>query len=87
MKLTATEYRMLFELSVNAGVVMTHYELLQRVWGLVNSGDPRLVRGVVKRLRDKLGDEADSPRFIFTELGVGYRMPKGEAQETETEGH
>ena len=34
--------------------------------------------GAAKRLRPKLGDEADSPRCIFTELGVGYRMPKGE---------
>ena len=31
--------------------------------------------------RDKLGDEAEFPRCIFTELGVGYRMPKGEAQD------
>ena len=80
MKLTATEYRMLFDLSVNAGLLMTHDELLQRVWGLVNSGHPRLVRGVVKRLRDKLGDEVDRPRYDFTELGVGCRMPNGEPQ-------
>ena len=33
-----------------------------------------------RELRDKLGDAADSPRYIFTELGVGYRMPKGEMQ-------
>ena len=72
--------RMLFELSVNAGVVMSHDDLLQGIWGLVNSGDSRLVRGVVKRLRDKLGDDADNPRYIFTELGVGYRMAKGETQ-------
>ena len=81
VKLTATEYRVFFELSVNAGVVMTHDELLQGVWGLVNSGDSRLVRGVVKRLRDKLGDEADSPRYIFTETRVGYRMAKAAGHE------
>ena len=37
--------------------------------------------GAVKCLRPKPGDEADSPRCIFTELGVGYRMPKGERGE------
>ena len=37
--------------------------------------------GAAKWLRPKPGDEADSPRCIFTELGVGYRMPKGETLE------
>ena len=36
--------------------------------------------GAAKCLRPKPGDEADSPRCIFTELGVGYRMPKEEKQ-------
>ena len=36
--------------------------------------------GAAKCLRPKLGDESDSHRCIFTELGVGYRMPKGESQ-------
>ena len=66
-----------FEHSVNAGVVTTHVELLQRVRGLVSSCDARLVRSVVKRLGDKLGEEPDSPRYTFTELGVGCRRPKG----------
>ena len=79
VKLTVTEYRMLFEISVNTEVVMTRDELLQGDWGLVNSGDLRLVHGVVKRPWDKLGDEASSHRHIFTELGVGYWMPNGES--------
>ena len=41
--------------------------------------------GVAKCLRPKLGDEAGSPRCIFTELGVGYRMPKGESPDERTE--
>ena len=68
-----------FALSVNTGVVMTH-ELQPGVLGLVNSRDSRPMRGVVKSLLDKLGDEADSPKYIFTELGVGYQMATGEAQ-------
>ena len=42
--------------------------------------EARLVRGVVKRLRRKLGEDANSPVYILTHPRVGYRMPKGEAQ-------
>ena len=74
--LTATEYALLFELSTNAGPVVTHEQLLQRVWGPGNSGDAGLARTVVQRLRRKLGDDARDPRYIFTEPHVGYRMKK-----------
>ena len=69
-----------FALSVNAGVVMTHDELQHGISGLVDSRDSRPMRGVVKSLRDKLGDEADSPKYNFSELGIGYQMAIGEAQ-------
>ena len=75
VKLTATEYELLRELSVNAGRVLTHDDLLRRVWGS-NSGDARLVRAFVKKLRRKLGDDASSPAYILTEHRVGYRMAK-----------
>ena len=74
--LTATEYALLYELSTNASRVLTHAQLLQRVWGPENSGDARLVRVVVNRLRRKLGDNAHDPRYIFTEPHVGYRMQR-----------
>ena len=81
VQLTATEYAVLYELSVHAGRVLTHDVLLQRVWGPERTGEPWLVREVVKRLRRKLGDDADNPTYIFTEPRVGYRMAKGETQE------
>ncbi len=77
LRLTDLEYRMLFELSVNAGRVMTHAELLQRVWGPAHSGRSGAVRSVVRHLRRKLGDDAADPSYIFNEPRVGYRMPKG----------
>ena len=43
----------------------------------------KTVRSCVKRLRRKLGDDADNPTYIFTEPRVGYRMPKGETKEQE----
>ncbi len=78
VELTATEYAVLYELTVHAPRVLTHTVLLQRVWGPEKVGEPWLVRDVVKRLRRKLGDVASSPRYIFTEPRVGYRMAKGE---------
>ena len=75
-QLTETEYRLLIELSANAGRVLTHDYLLQRVWGIDYSGNPRLLQAFIKTLRHKLGDNARNPRYIFTEFRVGYRMPK-----------
>ena len=77
VQLTAIEYRLLFELSVNDGRVLTHDQLLRRVWGQRKSGDTRVLRTLVKKLRRKLDDDASSPTYILTKLRVGYRMPKG----------
>ena len=75
--LTATEYKVLFELSINAGRALTHEQILQRVWGAEYTGDEsHLLRGIVGRLRRKLGDDANEPSYIFTEPRVGYRMAK-----------
>ena len=81
VELTATEYALLYELSVHAGRVLTHNVLLSQVWGPERTREPWQVREVVKRLRRKLGDDAQDPTFIFTEPRVGYRMAKAEAEE------
>ena len=79
--LTPTEYEMLFELSVNAGRVVTFDAMLDRVWGTRHSGARGSVRTYVKRLRRKLGESAASPKYIFAEPRVGYRMPKEDTPE------
>ena len=79
VQLTAIEYELLFELSANAGRVMTYDRLLRRVWGLRSSGDSRRVRTAAKQLRRKLGDDANNPTYILNEPRVGYRMPEQEA--------
>ncbi len=83
MELVAMEYRMLAELSANAGRVLTHQYLVERVWGERGVGDMRPMRTLINKLRRKLGDAGASPTYIFTERRVGYRMPKGEGREKE----
>ena len=82
--LTATEFDMLFELSVHAGEVLTHEYLLQRIWGPENSGEAGLIRTIIKRLRRKLGDGARAPAYIFTKPNVGYSMPRDQDPDEET---
>ena len=78
VELTATEYELLRVLSANAGGVVTYATLLRQAWGgrRRDSEDPRLVRAVVKRLRQKLADNVASPTYVVNERGVGYRMPR-----------
>ena len=76
--LTPIEYRVLAELSANAGRVLTYERILGRVWGEKSEGDVRPMRTIMGKLRRKLGDDADNPTYIFTEPRVGYRMPEGE---------
>ena len=80
VELTAIEYRTLAELSANAGRVLTYEHLLRRVWGLESGADVRPMRTVISSIRRKLGDDSENPAYIFTEIRVGYRMAKGEAQ-------
>ena len=74
LALTATEFKLIAELAAHAGQVLSRDQLLRRVWGYEYLGDSRLVDMAVKRLRDKLEDDAAEPRFISTVRGVGYRF-------------
>ena len=74
VRLTATEYRLLEELVRHAGGVLSPQVLLERVWGEDWIGDPDYVKVFVRRLRQKLGDDAEHPTYIQTERGSGYRF-------------
>lgn len=76
VRLTPTEYKLLFELSRYPGRVLTHDQLLESVWGQGHPADQRLLRSFIKNVRQKLGDDARSPSYIFTQSGVGYRLVK-----------
>ena len=79
VRLSATEYKLLSELSTNAGRVLTHDQILQRVWGAAYSGDVQVLRSTIRNLRHKLEDDANDPSYVFTESRVGYRMGKSGA--------
>jgi two-component system KDP operon response regulator KdpE len=74
LDLTPTEYKLLYHLVRNAGYVLTHGTLLAKVWGREYVDEVDYLRVYVRRLRDKLGDDPDSPRYIRTERGLGYRF-------------
>ncbi len=76
--LTDIEYRLLLELSVHAGRVLGNEHLPQRVWGMRHAGHSGPIRTAIKNIRRKLGDDADSPTYIFNKPRVGYTLPKAE---------
>ncbi|MDE2794487.1 MAG: ATP-binding protein [Gemmatimonadota bacterium] len=78
VRLTATEYDLLSALSANAGRVSTYDYLMRRVWRSRRAGNTRIIRVFVTKLREKLGDDAKNPTYIFTEPQVGYRMAERE---------
>jgi two-component system KDP operon response regulator KdpE len=74
IELTPTEYKLLYHLVRNAGHTLTHGTLLAKVWGREYRDEVDYLRVYVRRLRDKLGDDPEKPRYIRTERGLGYRF-------------
>ena len=72
--LTPTEYDLLRVLAANAGKVLTHRQLLERVWGGYAAENSQQLRVYVNYLRRKLEDDPSRPRWLVTEPGVGYRL-------------
>lgn len=72
--LTSTEYRLLEALTRHAGEALSHEFLLEEVWGPAYAGETHYLKVFVRRLRQKLGDDADQPRYIQTMWGNGYRF-------------
>jgi two-component system KDP operon response regulator KdpE len=75
--LTRTEWALLDQFVTNPGKLLTHSELLRRVWGPGYGTESEYLRVYVAQLRKKLGDAAGSPRYILTEPGIGYRWIAG----------
>ena len=74
VKLTPTEYTLLQEFVLNAGKVLTHTHLLNKVWGPEYSEEREYLHVFVRRLRAKLEPAPTNPRYIVTVPGVGYQF-------------
>ena len=78
LHLTPIEYKLLCLLSKNVGKVLTHTYITQNIWGSSWDNDIASLRVFMATLRKKLEKNSDSPQYIQTHIGVGYRMMKVE---------
>ena len=72
--LTPIEFKLLFILAKKPGKVFTHRQLLTEVWGAEYVDDTHYLRIHMGRLRARLEKNAAAPRYILTEVGIGYRL-------------
>jgi two-component system, OmpR family, KDP operon response regulator KdpE len=72
--LTPIEYKLLTTLIRHAGKVMTHRQLLKEVWGPLHVEEGHYLRVYMRQLRNKVEKNPAHPRYLVTELGVGYRL-------------
>lgn len=78
LHLTPIEYKLLCLLARNAGKVLTHTYITQNIWGSNWENDVASLRVFMATLRKKIENRPDSPQYIQTHIGVGYRMIKVE---------
>ena len=74
IKITPTEYHILFILIQHAGLVVTYKHLLKNVWGMQHLDNQHYLRIYMRRLRHKIEENPTQPRYLLTETGVGYRL-------------
>ncbi len=72
--LTPLEYKLLSLLITNYGKVITHHQIMKEVWGYSETGDTKSIRVCMTSLRRKIESDTSKPKFIFTEIGIGYRF-------------
>jgi two-component system KDP operon response regulator KdpE len=79
--LTPLEYRVLDALARHAGLIVTPNQLIKEVWGPDRSDDTRSLRACLKNLRQKLEPNPSRPRYLVTEVGLGYRLRVSEDEQ------
>ncbi len=72
--LTPIEFKLLVLLITNRGKVITHSQISKEVWGYGETGDSKSIRVFMASLRRKIEKDSSNPKFILTEIGVGYRF-------------
>lgn len=79
--LTQIEYKIVALLAKNAGKVMTYDRIIKEIWGPYADSNNRILRVNMVNIRRKLEKNPAEPKYIFTEMGVGYRMSDEPADE------
>ena len=74
MHLTHTEYKLLALLSKHAGKVLTYEYIIKQIWGPNADSDNQILRVNMANIRRKIENNPAEPKYVFTEIGVGYRM-------------
>ncbi len=72
--LTQIEYKLVSLLAQNAGKVLTYESIITKIWGPYADSDNQILRVNMAHIRRKLEENPAEPQYIFTEIGVGYRM-------------
>lgn len=78
--LTPIEYKIVAYLAQNSGKVITYASILSNVWGPYADNDNKILRVNMANIRRKIEDDPAQPKYIFTEVGVGYRMTEDEEE-------
>ena len=76
--LTQIEYQLLSLLAENAGRVLTYNAMLRRIWGPYAEENNQILRVNMANIRRKIEKNPAQPQYLFTEVGVGYRMRENE---------
>ena len=77
--LTQIEFKLLSLLSKNAGKVLTYSYIMEQIWGPYVDSNNQILRVNMANIRRKIEKNPAQPEFIFTEIGVGYRMAEANA--------
>jgi two-component system KDP operon response regulator KdpE len=72
VRLTRNEFKIIALLGKNSGKVLTHAHIIKEIWGTGLMGDNRILRVNMANIRRKLKEDPTAPKYIFTEIGVGY---------------
>jgi len=74
--LTRKEYRLLRVLASHLGLMVTHQQLIKEIWGGALGDNVQYLRMLVRKLRQKIEVDANQPKYLITESGVGYRLER-----------
>ncbi|MGC4018199.1 MAG: response regulator [Muricomes sp.] len=85
--LTPIEYKIVALLAQNSGKVMTYATILSKIWGPFADDNNKILRVNMANIRRKLEKDPAQPKYIFTEVGVGYRMKEDATSILHTDAH